>query len=171
MTMTPRLRKLALTAHIVASVGWLGTAAAYAGLVFAALRSREAQVVRAAYLAMEPITWFAIVPFAFASLLTGLVEALGTPWGLVRHYWVLYKLLLTVVATTVLVANTRTVSALANLAAAQGADVRGLEGQLLHAAGGILVLFLTTVLALYKPLGMTRYGWRKQQEQRATLRP
>jgi hypothetical protein len=40
-------------------------------------------MVRAAYISMELITWFVIVPLAFASLLTGRVESLGTPWGLV----------------------------------------------------------------------------------------
>jgi hypothetical protein len=35
-----------------------------------------------------------------------------------------------------------------------------------------LVLFLVaTVLAVYKPRGMTRYGWRKQHEQRAPSQP
>jgi len=166
MTMTPPLRKLAFTAHVVTAVGWLGAAIAYAGLVVAALRSRDAQVVRAAYVAIDPITWFAIVPLAFASLITGLVQALGTRWGLFRHYWVLYKLVLTVFATLVLLGNTRTVKALA--ADAAGADVRGLQGQLIHAAGGVLVLLLTAVLAVYKPRGMTRYGWRKQHERGAS---
>ena len=39
---------------------------------------------------------------AFASLLTGLIQSLGTPWGLFRHYRVVVKLLLTVFATAVL---------------------------------------------------------------------
>jgi hypothetical protein len=166
--MTPRLRKLAFTAHVVASVGWLGAAVAYAGLVVSALRSRDTQMVRAAYLSLEPLTSFAIIPLAFAALLTGLIQALGTPWGLFRHYWILFKLMLTLVATLVLLGNTRTVKALATVAAdPAGADVRGLEGQLIHSAGGVLVLLLTTVLAVYKPRGMTRYGWRKQHEQGA----
>src|SRR5262245_22357293 len=132
--MTPRLRKLMLTTHIVSSIGWFGAAAAYAGLVIAALRSSEAQAVRAAYLALGPITWFAIVPLAVTSLLTGLIQSLGTSWGLVRHYWVIYKLVLTAFATTILLLNTRSVSALARAAAtAEGADLSGLKGQLLHA--------------------------------------
>jgi hypothetical protein len=163
--MSQGLRKLGLTAHVLTSVGWFGAAAAYAGLVVAALRSAEAREVRAAYLAIEPITWFAIVPLAFASLLTGLVQSLGTPWGLVRHYWVIYKLVLTILASTVLLMNTRTVAALACAAAAtDGAELEGLKGQMVHASLGMLVLFLITLLAMYKPRGMTRYGWRKQHE-------
>jgi len=36
----------------------------------------------------------------------------------------------------------------------------------LHAALALLVLLVATVLAVYKPRGMTHYGWRKQHEQR-----
>ena len=102
MTMTPRLRKFALTAHVVSSVGWLGAVAGFLALAAAGLTSQDAQMVRAAYLAMELIAWFVIVPLALASLLTGLVQSVGTTWGLFRHYWVLAKLLVTVLATIVL---------------------------------------------------------------------
>lgn len=166
------LRKFALTVHVASSVGWLGAAVAYVGLVVAALASDDAQTVRAAYLAMEPITWFALVPLAFASLVTGLVQGLGTQWGLFRHYWVVFKLLLSVLATVVLLLNTRTVSSLAGLAAdAESVGGGGLHGQLLHAGGGALVLVVTTTLAVYKPRGMTPWGRRKHDEQRAALVP
>ena len=168
MVMSPRLRTFAVTVHITCSVGWLGAAAAYLGLVVAALSRQDAQIVRAAYLAMEPITWFAIVPLAIASVLTGLVESLGTPWGLFRHYWVFFKLVLTALATAVLLGNTQTVRALAAAAEARDGDVSGLQGQLLHAGGGVLVLLVTTVLAVYKPRGVTPYGRRKQRQERHT---
>lgn len=56
--------------------------------------------MRGVYLLMEPLAWLVLVPLAFASLLTGLVQSLGSAgaWVLVRHYWVLFKLLITVVA-------------------------------------------------------------------------
>lgn len=166
MTVTPRLRKLLLTAHVVSSVGWLGAVIAYLALVFAALTSEEAQTVRAALLAME-LTYFVLVPLAFASLWTGVVQSLGTAWGLFRHYWVIFKFLLTVVATIVLLLNMQTVISLADLAAAtDGADLPDAGGQLLHAGVGLLVLFVTTILAVYKPRGMTPYGQRKQHELR-----
>lgn len=164
--MAPGARRFVLTAHIVASVGWLGTAVAYLALVVAAFVSEDLQTVRAAYVAIEPITWFAIVPLAFASLLTGIVQSLGTQWGLFRHYWVLFKLVLSVLATIVLLLNTRTVADLAERA--ETIDARhldGVEGQVLHAGGGLVVLLVTTTLAVYKPRGLTWYGQRKQQSQ------
>src|SRR5713226_4795639 len=99
--MTPAVRKLLLTAHVTFSVGWLGAGAAFLVLSIAGLTSRDAEIVRGAYLAMKLTAWFAIVPMAFASLLTGIVESLGTRWGLFRHYWVLAKFFLTVFATVV----------------------------------------------------------------------
>jgi hypothetical protein len=165
--MPPGLRTFALTAHVAASVGWLGAVVAYLSLVVAALASQDAQTVRAAWIAMNVIGWYVIVPLGLASLLTGLVQALGTPWGLFRHYWVIVKLLLTVVATTVLLLHMPTVSHFAGVAAEAGdAGFGGLRGELLHAGGGLVVLLATTTLSVYKPRGMTPYGWRKQRDQR-----
>ncbi len=165
--MPARLRKFALTAHVTVSVGWIGAVIAYLALVVAAMTSQDSQTLRATWIAMELIGWYAIVPLAFAALLTGLVMALGTPWGLFRHYWVLISLVLTILATIVLLQHMRTVSDLAGIAAeTPSAAIGGLPGELVHAGVGMLVLLVIQVLNVYKPPGMTRYGWRKQQEQR-----
>jgi hypothetical protein len=175
MIMTSGLRKFALTAHVSFSVGLLGSIATFLALAVAGLASQNPQLVRAAYLAMELITRFVIVPLAFASLLTGLIQSLGTPWGLFRYYWVLLKLLLMVFATIVLLVKMELVGYAARLAAEttlSRADLRAAGIQLLvHAAGGLLVLLVPAVLSVYKPPGMTRYGWRKQYEQRALSLP
>jgi hypothetical protein len=172
MTMTPRVRKLALIAHVASSVGFLGAVACFLALGVVGLTSLDTQTVRAAYLAMESITWLVVVPLCFASLLTGIIQSLGTPWGLFRHYWVLAKLLLTLFTAVVLMLQTEAISYVAAAAAEatfSSADLRGLRGSLVmpHAVGGLLVLFVTTTLSVYKPRGMTRYGWRKERERRA----
>jgi len=175
MAMTPRLRKLTLTAHVTSSVGTLGAVAAFLVLAVAGLTSQDAQTVRAAYVAMELTAWFVIVPLVFAALLTGLVQALGTPWGLLRHYWVLVKLLLTVLTIVVLLLQMDGISYVASVAAEttlSSADLLGLRRSIrTHAAGGLLVLLVPVALSLYKPQGMTRYGWRKQHEQRPLSQP
>jgi hypothetical protein len=164
MTMTPRFNKFALTAHITFSVGWLGAIVAYLALAIAGLTVHDAQMVRAAYLSMELIGWYVIVPFSLAALLTGLVEALGTQWGLFRHYWILVKFLLTTGGTIVLLRHMQAVSRMSGLAAEtalSSADFRALRIQLVvHAAGGLLVLLAATTLSVYKPWGMTPYGRR-----------
>ncbi|MBA3425846.1 MAG: DUF2269 family protein [Rubrobacter sp.] len=174
MTTRPRLRKFALAAHITLAVGWIGAVAGYIGLDIAAATSKDAQTLRAAYLAMELIAWYVIVPLALASLLTGLVMSLGTKWGLFRHYWVLISLLLTTIATVVLLVETQTISYFADIATdptTSGEDLRGLGSTLVHSVGGEVVLLVILVLNVYKPRGMTRYGWRKQHERRKVTQP
>jgi len=173
MTMTPRLRKLALTAHVASSVGWLGAVVVLLALAVVGLTSGDAQTVRGAYLVMEPAAWFVLVPSAFASLLTGLVQSLGTTWALFRHYWVLAKLLINVLATIVLLIYLETFSAMADVAADPSADLDVVRNAspVLHAGLALLLLLLATVLAVYKPRGMTPYGRRKQHEQRTASQP
>jgi hypothetical protein len=175
--MTSGVRKFALTVHIMFSVGWIGAVVAYLALVVAAMASQDTQTLHAAWIAMELTGWFAIVPLSLASLFTGLVMSVGTKWGLFRHYWVLFSLVLTIFATAVLLQHMQTVSYFAGVAAgasSAGADSTaiselrgGLQGELLHAGIGLLVLLVIQVLNVYKPRGMTPYGWRKQHEQRA----
>ena len=172
MIMAPRLRKFALAAHIALSVGWIGAVAGYIALDVAAATSRNAETLRACYLAMGLIAWYVIVPLALASLLTGLVMSVGTKWGLFRHYWVLISLLLTVIATVVLLMQTRTIGLFATMAAdpaASGDDLRSLGSTLVHSVGGTVVLLVILVLNVYKPRGMTRYGWRKQHAKKPGL--
>ena len=175
MTMTPRLRKFALTAHITFSVGWLGAVVPYLALAIVGLTSHDRQMVRAAYLSMELIGWFVIVPLSIAALLSGLVQSLGTPWGLFRHWWILAKFLLTTGATIVLLGHMEAVSRMSGVAAEttlSSADLRGLRIQLVvHAAGGLLVLFAVTGLSLFKPWGMTTYGRRQISQADLPSRP
>ncbi|MBA2527830.1 MAG: hypothetical protein H0V18_18920 [Pyrinomonadaceae bacterium] len=171
MTMTPSLRKFALTAHVVSSVGWLGAVATSLALAIAGLTSQDAHMVRAAYLTLELIGWVVLVPLSLASLLTGLVMSLGTTWGLFRHYWVLVKLLINVFANIILLMYMQTLSYLAGVTAAttlSSGDLGGLRSPspVLHAGAALLLLLVATALSVYKPRGMTRYGRRKQHEHR-----
>src|ERR687895_752957 len=125
MLMRPAVRKFALSAHLTFSVGWIGTVVAYLALGLLAVNSSDAANVRGAWMAMELIGWYVIVPLAVASFLTGLLMALGTKWGLFRHYWVSISFLLTLFATVVLILHMPTVSSTAELA--RTADIKVLE--------------------------------------------
>jgi hypothetical protein len=162
MSVGPRVRKFMLTAHITTSVGWLGALAGYLALDIAAATGGDVETVRAAYQGMDLSVRFVLIPLALAALFTGIVQSLATTWGLFRHYWVVVSLLLTLVATGVLLLEARTVRYLAEQAAST-ADPRGLPGTLLHSVGGLAVLLTITALNMYKPKGLTRYGWRKRR--------
>lgn len=169
MTMTPRFRKFVLTAHITFSVGWLGAVAVFLAHAIAGLISQDAQIVRAAYLAMGLSVWLVIVPSNIGALLTGLVQSLGTHWGLFKHYWILVKFLLTIAATILLLVHTQPISYIASVASERllsNTELQGLRIQLVADAGAaFLVLLATTTISVYKPWGLTAYGLRKQQEQ------
>ena len=168
MTLPSRTRKAALLAHVAASVGWLGAVGAFLALAVAGSSSENEQTVQSVYVAMDVVAWFVILPLAFLSLATGLVQALGTQWGLLRHYWVIAKLVLTAVATVVLLFTMGDISSLADVArdgALVGDAHASSQNHLtLHSGGGLAVLLLTTSLAVFKPRGLTRRGWRKRRE-------
>ena len=73
----------------------------------------------------------------------------------------------------VLLLYLETLDSLADTAAAPGADLTELRSAspVLHAGAALLLLIAATALAVYKPRGVTPYGWRKQQAQREVPRP
>ena len=165
MLMSPALRKLALVTHVTTSLGWFGAVAAFLALALAGLNSTHPELVRASYVAMNMIAWYVIVPLCLASLLSGIVQSLGTAWGLFIHYWVVIKLLITLIATVILLLHMRPIGHMAGTAVATTlapGDMRDLRVQLTaDAAAAIVVLVVATVLAVYKPQGLTPYGHRK----------
>ena len=168
MPMRPALRKLTLASHLTVSVGWIGAVMAYLALGIAADTSTDAQTVRSAWVAMELTGWYVIVPLAVGSLVTGIVMALGTRWGLFRHYWVLFSLALTAFAVVVLILHMPTVSSLAGIAKhADDQRLASLGGDLTHPGIGLVVLLVVQALNIYKPRGLTAYGRRKHTNGRS----
>ena len=151
-----------LTIHVTSSVGWLGAIVAYVALNVPALGDAD-QSARAAYLMMAPVMRYALVPLALVSLATGIAQALGTPWGLFRHYWVTISLAVTLFATAILVLHIPAVESMRDVAADPSRSVDHLGGDLFHSIGGFVVLLVPLILNIYKPKGMTPYGWRRRQ--------
>jgi hypothetical protein len=166
--MSPHLRKLVLTTHISSSVGWMGAVAAFLCLALTGLNSPDAGRVGAACIAMDILGWFVILPACLTSLATGIVQSLGTPWGLLRHQWTLAKLLITVVSTILLLVHMRPISYLGRIASQGGmglADLRDTRVQLVTASvTALFALLVATVLSVYKPKGLTAYGRRTQPQ-------
>ncbi|WP_240528194.1 hypothetical protein [Streptomyces amritsarensis] len=159
---------------MTASLGWFGSVAAFLALALAGLTSSSPETVRAAYVAMEVVGWFVIVPLSIATLVTGVVQSLGTVWGLMRHYWVIAKLLITVVATVLLLVHMQPVGHLADAARAAlvGGELEGMRIQLVADAGAAIVVLLTAAgLSVFKPRGMTRYGIRRRRREQGPGMP
>jgi hypothetical protein len=168
MTFSAPWRKLLLVLHVVTSVGFLGAAAAFMALALAGATAADGKLAQSVYIAMRVITWGAIVPLAVATLVIGLVQSIGTPWGMFRYYWVIIKLVLTIVALAVLMMQTETVDLLAQAAESGTLTSYGAArfSMILHSIGGIAVLLTATVLSVYKPRGVTSYGARAIAAQR-----
>ena len=162
MTVSRRWRRTTLTAHVVSSVGWLGAIAASLALALAGLTGDDA-AARAAYPALEVVGWYALVPLSAASLVTGLVQGLTSKWGVLRHYWVVTKLFINLGAALVLLTYMQTLGALAATP-----DARSVS-PVLHATGALLLLVIAAILSVFKPPGLTRYGWRRARRSAARI--
>jgi hypothetical protein len=168
--MRPELRKLTLTLHVSSSVGWLGAVVAMLALGSIGAVSHDDQQVRAVFLVMSPTARYALVPLAVLSLLTGLVQSLGTRWGLFQHYWVVFKLVMNLAALVVLLAYLQTLDELARLAATPStgeAEFGAMRASpAVHSLLALALLVVATVLAIYKPHGLTRHGRRVRTRQK-----
>ena len=167
MVLGPQARKAALTAHVTASVGWVGVVVLYLVLAAIGVASDDVETVRAVYVAMDVAGPTVLMPFALATLITGLVQSWGTPWGVLRHYWVVVKLVITVVATGVLIAYLGTLDQLAVTATETGVPLEHMQSSspILHSAAALLLLLGATTLSVFKPKGLTRRGLRWRQGQ------
>lgn len=163
MLLPPMLRKFALTAHVLLSVGLLGAVGTFLLLSLVGLAGGAA--ASPAYVSMDLIARWMVVPMGIAALITGLIQSLGTPWGLFRHWWVVIKLLLTLFVVVVLALKLELITAVARIAAQRplsGGELLTARYQIsFHAAAGLAVLLIPMLLSIYKPRGMTRYGWRQ----------
>ncbi|MCA1584917.1 MAG: DUF2269 domain-containing protein [Acidobacteria bacterium] len=168
MTFAAGLRRFTVTTHVTSSVGWLGAVLVFLALAAIGLSSEDERTVRGAYLVMAPAAWFVLVPLAHASLFSGIALSLGTPWGLLRHYWVAIKLVITVFATVILMVYMATFRQMARAAADPVVELGLVQNPspLVHAILALILLIAATVLAVYKPFGLTPYGARLQSQRR-----
>lgn len=159
----PSTRRLLLLAHISTSVGLVGAVAGFLVLAVAGLAgSALGQTV---YPAMDLITQYLIVPLAVATLTIGTLQSVVTPWGLIRHYWVLIKLILTLLVVVVLwlqLTNIRLLASLPVEALLSAEWATAKFSMVLHSGGGLIVLLGATILSVYKPAGLTRFGWNRR---------
>ena len=155
--MKPRITKALLTSHITLSVGWFGAVAVFLALAITGITSKNMETVRGSYTAMEISAWFIILPFCIASLITGIVQALITKWGLLNHYWIIVKLILTLGATILLILHLRPIEQLAHIAGT--AEIIAQPGQQMQmiadSAAAIVVLLVIITISVYKPWGRT----------------
>lgn len=153
MLFEPRLRRLLLAVHVLVSVSFPGAVAAFLVLAVIGLGGDLS-----AYRAMDTINTAVVVPLCLLALLSGIVSSLGTPWGLVRHWWVLVKLALTLPSTAILLVHSQPIARMAGAARLTEATM-DTQFQLVAAAGAAVgILVFMTALSVYKPRGLTPFA-------------
>ena len=166
---SPATYKVLLTTHIIVSVGWLGVVIAKIVLKLIALTTSAPDVTAALYYATDRIS-LAFPPLALSTIVTGVLLSLGTKWGLLDHYWVVTKLVLTVgVIVTAVQFGARIPRPAGGVTGTWTIDDSSLLGTMTSPASLLLAMSVThllmlavaTILSEYKPWGKTWFGRRK----------
>lgn len=161
-TMSSSLRKWVLVAHVATSVGAAGAVAAFLALSIAGSVTINSSLAQACFAANAAIAQYVILPLVVSAIVIGILQALTTPWGLIRHYWILVKLYMTIAIWLVLLIQLKNISdlAIALLAGNNAIQEMGSlkQSQLIHAVAGLASLVAIVAISVVKPRGLTAYG-------------
>ncbi len=166
--MSRRRRKLVLALHVVTSVGWLGAAIAMTVLLVTGLVTRNPALRHAAFTFMHVYDLAIMIPLGYLALITGVLLSVGTNWGLLKHWWVVTKLVLTVAVLVFAGVFTSgwVLEAVAITAEDPMADLGVLAVQLVANVAAFNVVFWTnTTISVFKPWGLTPRGRHKLGQQ------
>lgn len=150
--LSPPWRKLLMAVHLIVSLGLLGSDLAVLVLVANGLRGADAVTV---YPAAHLVGVTLLVPMALLAVATGVLQGLLTPWGLLRHWWVTIKLVLTAAGTVLaLFVLTPSLAGAAQLATV-GVQVPLADriGLVRDSSAASIVLVVIVLVSLYKPFG------------------
>ncbi|MGC7098269.1 PDR/VanB family oxidoreductase [Amycolatopsis lurida] len=170
--LSPRARKVWLTLHVGISVGWLGLSLGMVTLALTGLLAGTHAVRHGAYEIFHIFDLAIVIPSVVLTIITGLVVALGTPWGLVKHRWVLVKFVISLSIPAAAAVESRWVTELVARTADPVGEPGALGVSLVVVVGCFAVLLWTaTTLSVIKPWGRTRWGRRELAVRRPASRP
>lgn len=108
------------------------------------------------------------MPLCALAFASGVFLSLGTPWGLVRHYWLAFKLAITVVSSALLWLHLRPITQLAVAGASVTTSLEAYRPQRVQmvvvSGAAVVALLVATALSVMKPAGLTPYGWRRLRQ-------
>ncbi len=169
-----RLRKIILTAHVAISVGWLGLVTGMFALAVTGATTSDRGTQFAMYTTMSLLDEIFLGMTSMFALVSGVIGAAGTKWGLMQRWWVAVKFVVTIllmmfgfgaIHSLILEANTMV---LAGDVPVRGPDADAVGTALASCAGvALCVLVFMTILSTFKPWGMTRRGRKVQTAPRS----
>lgn len=151
-----KARKAVLVVHLASVGSWLGIDVVMAVLVFTAMRTDEYETKALSFRALELVAVWPMTVSGLTCLVSGVLLAVGGKYGLTKYWWVVVKLGLNLLLSTlVLMALRPTVNELAEQARAQEPGL---------SAGDIVfppivsptLLMVAVVLSVFKPWGRLR---------------
>ncbi|AKU15151.1 hypothetical protein [Luteipulveratus mongoliensis] len=156
-----RSRRTLLVLHLLSVATWIGVDVMVAVFVGVSLTSDDPSTVGLCFQALAYVVW-PMLTAALATLVTGVLLGWGSAYGVVKHKWVLTKLVINLVLSTlILIALMPGLDELAQ----RGADL--VAGRTQDMSAGDLVyppivsltsLSFAVVLSVFKPWGRTRWG-------------
>jgi hypothetical protein len=154
--LSPRARRILLTAHLLVSVGLFGDVAGFLAVSIRAAAADDPEVARASYDILAMFSTVFGIPLSLAALVTGIGLGLGTKWGVLRYPWTTAKLVL--IVTVLLMGAFVLGPSVDQMRDGSG----GVEGRiLLGAIWDLVALGTATVLGVFKP-GNARRGRRSR---------
>jgi hypothetical protein len=153
--------KTMLVLHVLTSVGWFGLAVAIVFFWITAKATADEGLAHALYLTIAQLPWLT-VPAGLAAIVTGGLLGLGTRYGLVKHWWVIIKIL---IAAIVVITDGTLTGELAHAAAVNHTSEPVLYGS---STAHVIVLVLASVLSVFKPPGRTPW-WSRRSSSQTTI--
>jgi hypothetical protein len=156
-----RVRVALLTFHVATSVGWLGLLGALVALEVICLATVDPAGQAWIDAAMAELAIWVLIPVVFSSVISGLVLALSTPWGLVQHWWVFAKC---VIAITLAVTGAVLMLPGPHQIISGGTPIH--MQMLVARSAALMLLLVATGISVIKPWGKTPHGRRAQLSKR-----
>jgi ferredoxin-NADP reductase len=164
-----RTRKVWLMLHIGFSVSWLGLSLAMTVMAVAGLTADSHAVRHGAYELMHLFDLTVVIPSMALAVISGVVLSIGTPWGLVKHRWVLLKFAIALsLPTFAAFVESKWIRDLLKLTEEPSADPGGTGLALVIClAVYTLLLWAAVFLSVFKPGGRPRWGRRTADRARS----
>ncbi|MEW2087334.1 DUF2269 domain-containing protein [Streptomyces sp. NPDC005283] len=164
-------RKLTLAIHVVTSVGWVGLSLAMAVLAVMGCTTDDAAIAKGVYYAMYVFDDTCVTVFSITAAITGILLSCGTKWGLLLHWWIVVKwvitLFMTIFAWFVIHPVVTTASRNTAVAGNEPPDPGSSADFLVWSVPGLFVLLtVAAVVSVYKPWGRTSRGRRARPARR-----
>lgn len=149
-------RKAVLVLHIASVGSWLGIDVVMAVLTFTALGTDSTSTKALCFRVLELVTVWPMTVSGLTCLVTGVLLALGSKYGLTKYWWVVVKLCLNLLLSTlVLVALRPGVAELADRGEVN--DLAVPIGDMIYPAiVSPTLLMVAVILSVFKPWGLLR---------------